>query len=138
MKASKQLGLALGVAILAGLALFSSPASAQPKQACAEDIKKLCKDVKSGGGRVYDCLKQHEANLSDDCKKQVQGTGKQRFGGGGAACSSDVEKFCKGMEQGGGRISNCLKEHEKDLSAECKAAMSRGGQRKGQDPSKKN
>ena len=35
-------------------------------------------------------------------------------------CKSDAEKFCKGIEPGGGRIIKCLKEHLKDLSDACK------------------
>lgn len=41
-------------------------------QACTADAKKICADVKPGGGRVYACLKKNEANLSSDCKKKIQ------------------------------------------------------------------
>lgn len=37
------------------------------------------------------------------------------------ACKSDVEKFCKGVERGEGRIISCLKSHSEELSPECKA-----------------
>jgi hypothetical protein len=38
------------------------------------------------------------------------------------ACKADVEKFCKNVEPGEGGIMRCLKEHEAELSAPCKAA----------------
>ena len=37
------------------------------------------------------------------------------------ACKADVEKFCKDVKPGEGRIIACLKTHEAELSAECKA-----------------
>lgn len=36
------------------------------------------------------------------------------------ACSADVEKFCKDVAPGHGRIAICLNEHASDLSATCK------------------
>jgi hypothetical protein len=36
------------------------------------------------------------------------------------ACKEDVEKFCKDVKPGEGRIVKCLKEHESELSAGCK------------------
>jgi len=42
-----------------------------------------------------------------------------------AACASDVEKFCAGVERGkGGGMRACFAAHESELSAECKAARS--------------
>ncbi len=35
-------------------------------------------------------------------------------------CRGDVEKFCKDVKPGGGRIAMCLKEHQTDLSPACK------------------
>jgi len=41
------------------------------------------------------------------------------------ACKDDVEKHCKDVKPGGGRILRCLKEHEADLSAGCKEARTK-------------
>jgi hypothetical protein len=39
-----------------------------------------------------------------------------------ASCKPDVDKFCKGIEAGAGRIVECLKKHKDELSAACKVA----------------
>jgi len=40
-------------------------------QACKDDMKRLCNGAKPGGGRVLQCLKQHEAELSPPCKEKL-------------------------------------------------------------------
>jgi len=35
-------------------------------------------------------------------------------------CVADVQKLCKDVQQGEGRIAKCMKEHEKELSPGCK------------------
>ena len=37
--------------------------------ACKDDISKHCAGVKSGDGKMRDCLKENKDKLSDDCKK---------------------------------------------------------------------
>jgi hypothetical protein len=39
------------------------------------------------------------------------------------ACRADVERLCKGVEPGGGRIRECLRAHREELSDGCKAAI---------------
>lgn len=41
------------------------------KSACAADYKKLCPDVRMGGGRIVRCLKEHQADLSAPCRQVV-------------------------------------------------------------------
>jgi hypothetical protein len=36
---------------------------------CADDAKKFCSGVQSGGGRIIACLKQNKDSLSDKCKQ---------------------------------------------------------------------
>jgi hypothetical protein len=38
-------------------------------------------------------------------------------------CMSDIERLCKGIEPGGGRIVQCLKGHKKEMSVGCAQAL---------------
>jgi hypothetical protein len=40
-----------------------------------------------------------------------------------AACASDIQNFCAGVQPGGGRILACLKQHKDQVSDGCKQAV---------------
>jgi hypothetical protein len=42
---------------------------------------------------------------------------------GGSACKADVQKLCKDVQPGEGKILGCLKEHQADLSPQCTAQL---------------
>ena len=44
-----------------------------------------------------------------------------------AACKPDFEKFCQGVEPGGGRVIECLSKHKSELSAECQKVVTAHG-----------
>jgi len=116
-KCVKWTGLAVGV--LCMVLLHGIPANAQAKNACAEDVAKFCKDVQHGGGRLANCLKAHESELSPACKAsrdQVKAKAKEAH----EACADDVEKLCKDVKPGEGRIVRCLKDNSDRLSNECR------------------
>jgi hypothetical protein len=46
-----------------------------------------------------------------------------------AACKADVEKLCRGVQPGHGRIAACLKQNEAQVSAACKEAIANASQR---------
>lgn len=46
-------------------------------------------------------------------------------------CRSDVERLCKGVEPGGGRIKECLKAHANEMSVGCAKALQELKQAKG-------
>jgi peptide subunit release factor 1 (eRF1) len=89
---------------------------------CADDIAKLCKDVNPGGGRLANCLKEHEKELSPACAASIKET-RKKLKDAHQVCADDVQKFCKDIKSGQGRIVNCLREHQNDLSPACQATM---------------
>jgi hypothetical protein len=68
------------------------------------------------------------------------GPGAGMFGSGrGAvrrACQADVEQLCASVEPGGGRIVQCLREHQDRVSNGCKSAIAsaRAGRQNRQTP----
>ena len=54
---------------------FLVPATATvafAKNACKDDKAKFCKDAKTAGKKVNDCLKEHIAEVSPACKEQLE------------------------------------------------------------------
>jgi hypothetical protein len=103
-------------------------AYAQEPLICADDIEKYCKEVKPGGGRLLNCLKSHETELSVSCRgkiSELQGIVKECE----QACSGDITQFCKEIQPGEGRIMKCLREHDKELSSSCSAKLEMIGKR---------
>ncbi|MFI5398817.1 MAG: cysteine rich repeat-containing protein [Candidatus Binatia bacterium] len=104
------------------VALQVAPSLAQPKRGegpCREDVEKLCPNIKPGGGRYRDCLKQHAAELSPACQEHLKQV-KAKAAAWRQACKDDVQKFCSGTSPGQGRIVKCLHQHHDDLSQACK------------------
>lgn len=59
------------------LAVFSFAASAPIGHAqqfayCKTDIRRLCAEIRPGGGRVAQCLKAHENEVSIGCAKELK------------------------------------------------------------------
>lgn len=50
----------------------------RPRQACAADYQKFCSDTEAGKGRVAQCMRQHESELSDTCKVSLAAAKQQR------------------------------------------------------------
>jgi hypothetical protein len=118
------------------LCLFSLASQAQEANGpCRTDVEKYCRQSQGDPKAAMDCLLDHQQDISDGCYDNL----KQRMGdkengpaaGGPArkACKQDVEAFCKGIHPGGGRIVNCLKDHQKDLSDACYDQLSKRAKR---------
>ncbi|MBP1685374.1 MAG: hypothetical protein H6Q33_1517 [Deltaproteobacteria bacterium] len=117
--------------VLSAVTVSATPESADAqggKGPCSEDIQKLCAGVQAGGGRYRACLQQHEAELSAPCLEHLK-TAQARAGAGRQACEGDVEKLCSGREAGGGKILQCLREHQAELSVACQDQLSKAQHR---------
>jgi Golgi apparatus protein 1 len=97
-------------------------AVAQPL--CADDVKKLCADVAPGGGRVQTCLREHEAQLSKECRARLDDLTKEA-GLVGASCRWDIARLCSDVVPGGARVITCLEAHKDDLAPVCKSELSK-------------
>ncbi|GBD27624.1 hypothetical protein HRbin30_02977 [bacterium HR30] len=59
--------------LLGGALICAAPSAWAVRHGpCASDIEKFCQDVKPGKGRYRACLKAHESELSDACKKHLE------------------------------------------------------------------
>lgn len=111
--------LAILIPMLFLLFIFTAQTvCASEARPCAEEIMQFCKDIKPGGGRVILCLKNHESELTSVCKDKIQEILK-RVDNAKRLCANDIEKFCKGVPEGEGRIAKCLGEHAPEVSAPC-------------------
>jgi exonuclease VII small subunit len=118
-------------AVLACVAwLVATNVHAQAPRPCAEDVEKFCKDVQPGGGRIAECLKQHEKELSGPCRQEMQ-EARERVKEVHQACADDVHTFCGDVIPGKGRVARCLKEHANQLSPECKKELEDAKKRSG-------
>lgn len=41
------------------------------RKACDEDVKKLCPDIRPGGGRIMQCLHGQQSNLTPECRQAL-------------------------------------------------------------------
>jgi gas vesicle protein len=89
---------------------------------CTSDVKEFCSDITPGKGRVLFCLKSHDDKVSQTCKDQIHEIMKEwkEFH---QACKMDIQNLCKTVQPGEGRIMACLKQHQTELSTECKALV---------------
>ncbi|HLK93621.1 MAG TPA: cysteine rich repeat-containing protein [Polyangia bacterium] len=47
-------------------------ARAKLREACHDDVARLCAGVEPGGGRIRECLRAHVEQLSDGCKLAIR------------------------------------------------------------------
>lgn len=87
---------------------------------CAADAAKFCKDVRPGGGRMYQCLSKNDAELAPACRERLA-AGKARWDKFTQECKGDLDKYCKAVPTGSGRVLSCLKGREADLAPGCRA-----------------
>jgi hypothetical protein len=116
------LKIAAVVLIVLSASAWSRADAAEQKFACREEIAQYCQGVKPGGGRILSCLKEHENELSPTCREKLAAI-ENLLKEAKQTCAADIERFCKGVQSGEGRIAKCLKEHVEEISPECRGKV---------------
>jgi len=109
-----------GVLFLFALFLFIPSSQAGAGGACRADFEKFCSNVPKGKGERWKCLNAHQSQLSATCQAKIQEK-KARREAIKRDCKADRERFCKNVERGQGRIRQCMKSHQNELSQACQA-----------------
>ena len=126
----KRIGIVSIMTAVFGFISIAGPVFAHEEGACREDVKKLCGDVKPGGGAIGDCLKSHQADLSQGCKDNIA-EGKKKFEEKRKemqeACQADLKQYCANVTPGEGREFACLRAYEDKISAGCKEKLPKRG-----------
>jgi len=99
---------------------------AQSAHPCVADAEKLCPGVKPGQGRVAQCLKSHQTEMSDACKQHIA-----EFREEAKSCQADVEKLCPGAKAGRER-HECMRAHQDQVSPECKEFFAKAMEHRGE------
>ncbi len=115
--------LSVLILMCAVVLLTASGAFAQDNNPCAADVVRFCSNIPPGKGRIANCLKQNEAQLSPGCKVTGLAGAGEALKEAQEACEDDIVMFCGGVQPEGGRLLNCLKLNEPQLSSGCKEKL---------------
>jgi len=102
---------------------------AKLESACASDIKKYCKTVTPGEGRMIYCMEAHEDKISPKCAFELReaATGVQTAADAlkdaVIACKAEISGVCGKTLPGRGRIAACLLANKSTASAGCVDAI---------------
>jgi hypothetical protein len=99
------------------------------ENACASDIKRYCKDVTPGEGRMIYCMQAHEDKISPKCTYELgeaaaslQATA-DLLKDGVVACKAEITGVCGKIQPGQGRIAACLIANKSTASKDCVDAI---------------
>jgi Cysteine rich repeat len=102
---------------------------AKLESACASDIKKYCKTVTPGEGRLIYCMQAHEDKISVKCTFElgeaatsVQTTA-DALKDAVIACKAEITGVCGKTVPGQGRVAACLLSNKSTASAGCADAI---------------
>jgi chromosome segregation ATPase len=89
-------------------------------EACQADVQRLCPQTKPGPERSA-CMREHKDQVSAECRELFAKVKEGRAEAREAmqACRADAQKLCKDVKPGRGRIVECLKQHDQDISPAC-------------------
>jgi Cysteine rich repeat len=102
---------------------------AKLESACAKDIKKYCKTVTPGEGRLIYCMQAHEDKISPQCTFELEDllTSAQNslddLKNAIVACKAEITGVCGKIVPGQGRIAACLLANKLTASKDCADAI---------------
>jgi hypothetical protein len=119
--------------------LFAVSAGAQQSlvetvaNGCKAEIEAYCKDVTPGEGRVLACLYARSDKLSGKCEYALYDAAAQLERAVAALsyvvneCADDLNKFCRNVPAGEGRLLECIEKNDPKVSSRCKEAIKQVG-----------
>ncbi|TIM11618.1 hypothetical protein [Mesorhizobium sp.] len=102
---------------------------------CGADVKKFCKGLNLGNGRIQNCLTQHQAKVSPTCTSTMAGviaSIQQRLAAQASVdkiCARDAARACRGVVPGKAHILGCLLKATRIVGAKCSQAITDAGWR---------
>ena len=93
------------------------PAAAQVPPDCAADSQRFCAHEASAD--ELRCLRKNQAALLPACKRGLSTQAKAAA----RLCAPEIEKFCRDVQQNGGRLGRCMTPHRRELSPRCRSAV---------------
>lgn len=99
------------------------------KNDCSADIKSFCPKVMLGDGRLALCMMAHEDQLSDQCFGALFDASEgidlamSNIRRAADVCAPEIDKNCRDVEPGKGRIAQCLIDNKAKLSSICRAEI---------------
>jgi len=93
-------------------------------QACQADVQRLCPNTRPGAERSQ-CMREHKDQVSPECQEFFAKAADQAADVRAAmrACRADTRKYCKDVKPGEGRIVECLRQHQAELSPDCASRL---------------
>jgi len=101
---------------------------------CGADIRKYCKGLNLGGGRIQTCLEQNEGKVSPACTvtlANVIASISQRQAAQSSfatTCKHDIAQYCKSVK-GEGNVLSCLNKATRVNEGQCGQAIIDAGWR---------
>ncbi len=96
---------------------------------CKKELESYCNNVTPGEGRLLACLYAHMDKLTTKCEYALYDAAAQLERAVAALtyvaneCDADLEKFCKSVRPGEGRLLDCLNKHDKEIDKRCTQAL---------------
>jgi Cysteine rich repeat len=101
------------------------------ESACAKDIRKYCRMVTPGEGRMVYCMQAYEDKISPKCAFELEEAATSILEAADAlkdgvlACKAEISGVCGKIKPGQGRIATCLLENKSTASAGCAEAIAK-------------